>query len=68
MPLFRLPACVATAFLQLAQWLDHRSAVRLPLLLYGILFARGRRTVTSWFRAAGVTDTRSATVTPSSSP
>jgi SRSO17 transposase len=56
MPLSRLPACVATAFLDLAQWLDRRSAVRLPLLLYGILLAKGRRTVTSWFRAAGITD------------
>src|SRR5204863_206403 len=28
----------------------------LPRLLLGILFARGRRTVTSWFRAAGITD------------
>jgi hypothetical protein len=27
----------------------------LPLLLAGILFARGRRTVTSWFRAAAIT-------------
>ena len=25
-----------------------------PVLLLGILFARGRRTVTSWFRAAGI--------------
>jgi SRSO17 transposase len=56
MPLSRLPAFLASAFRDLAQWLDRRSAVRLPLLLYGILFAKGRRTVTSWFRAAGVTD------------
>jgi len=56
MPLFRLPAFVARAFLDLAHWLDRRNAVRLPLLLYGILFAKGRRTVTSWFRAAGITD------------
>src|SRR5215831_16149177 len=56
MPLFRLPAFVARAFLDLAHWLDRRNAVRLPLLLYGILVAKGRRTVTSWFRAAGITD------------
>jgi SRSO17 transposase len=56
MLLSRLPAFVATAFLELAHWLDRRSAVRLPLLLYGLLFAKGRRTVTSWFRAAGITD------------
>ena len=56
MPLLPLPAFLATAFLDLAHWLDRRSAARLPLLLYGILFAKGRRTVTSWFRAAGITD------------
>jgi DDE superfamily endonuclease len=56
MPLSRLPALVASAFLHLAHWLDRRSAARLPRLLVGILFARGRRTVTSWFRAAGITD------------
>src|SRR5712691_11430718 len=28
----------------------------LPLLLWGLLFARGRRTVTSWFKAAGIRD------------
>jgi hypothetical protein len=37
-----------------AHWLDKRTAVRLPLVLAGILFARGCRTVTSWFRAAGI--------------
>jgi hypothetical protein len=47
---------LATAFADLAHWLDKRSAARVPLLLFGILFARGRRTVTSWFRAAGITD------------
>jgi hypothetical protein len=29
---------------------------RLPVLLVGILFAHGRRTVTTWLRAAGVSD------------
>jgi hypothetical protein len=56
MPLSRLPALVASAFLGLAHWLDRRSAARLPRLLVGLLFARGRRTVTSWFRAAGIAD------------
>jgi len=56
MPLSHLPASLTTAFAALAHWLDRRSAARLPLLLWGILFARGRRTVTSWFRAAGITD------------
>jgi hypothetical protein len=55
MSLSRLPALVATIFCNLAAWLDRRSAARLPVLLVGILFASGRRTVTSWFRAAGIT-------------
>ena len=29
---------------------------RLPVLLVGILFARGRRTVTTWLRSVGVSD------------
>src|SRR5271155_2956438 len=55
MPLSCLPALLTSCFAQLAYWLDRRSATRLPRLLRGILFARGRRTVTSWFRAAGIT-------------
>lgn len=55
MALSHLPASVSKAFGRLAHWLDPRSAARLPLLLLGILFASERRTVTSWFRAAGVT-------------
>lgn len=38
----------------LAAGLHARNRWRLPLLLMGILFAQGRRTVTSWLRAAGV--------------
>lgn len=34
--------------------LDPRSAPRLAKLLLGVLLARGRRTVTSWIRAAGL--------------
>jgi DDE superfamily endonuclease len=34
--------------------LDRRSAPRLVLLFLGALLARGRRTVTSWIRAAGL--------------
>ena len=56
MPFSHLPALLASAFLDLAHWLHKRSAARLPQLLLGILFARGRRTVTAWFRAAGITD------------
>jgi DDE superfamily endonuclease len=55
MALSHLPASVANAFCNLAHWLDRRSAARLPLLLLGLLFASGRRTVTSWFRGAGIT-------------
>ncbi len=38
----------------LAAGLHARSRWRLPVLLIGILFAGGRRTVTSWLRAAGI--------------
>ena len=55
MALSHLPASVANAFGQLAHWLDRRSAARLPILMLGMLFASHRRTVTSWFRAAGIT-------------
>jgi len=51
----RLPAIVSTFFLALASWLDKRTAARLPAILTGALFAKGRRTVTSWLRPAGVT-------------
>src|SRR5262245_10063098 len=37
-----------------ASILDPRSAPRLALLLLGAVLARGRRTVTSWIRAAGL--------------
>lgn len=40
----------------LAAGLHGRCRWRLGVLLPGILFAAGRRTVTSWLRAAGVTD------------
>jgi hypothetical protein len=36
--------------------LHSRTQWRLPLVLLGLLFARGRRTVTSWLRAQGITD------------
>lgn len=39
----------------LAAGLHARNRWRLPVLLAGILFAFGRRTVTTWLRAAGVT-------------
>ena len=43
-------------FARLAAALDRRSAVRLVLLFVGALLARGRRTVTSWIRAAKLSD------------
>ena len=42
--------------LWLAAGLHARNRWRLPLLLMGILFAQGRRTVTTWLRAAGISD------------
>lgn len=48
-------------FSQLADLLDSRSAPRLIRLFLGALLAAGRRTVTSWLRAAGIRcDFRSA--------
>jgi hypothetical protein len=41
-------------FSHLAAALDPRSAPRLAWLLVGAVLARGRRTVTSWIRAAGL--------------
>src|SRR5271157_5591231 len=38
----------------LAAGLHARHRWRLPVLLLGILFARGRRTVTTWLRAVGI--------------
>jgi hypothetical protein len=59
-----LPALLTSTFHPLACWLQRRSAVRLPLLLCGLLCAHGRRTVTSWFRAAGIAaDYRPASAT-----
>src|ERR1700761_7988055 len=43
-------------FTRLASVLDRRSAPRLALLFLGAILARGRRTVTSWIRAAGLSD------------
>jgi DDE superfamily endonuclease len=55
MPLSQLPAVLSACFHDLCAALDRRSTPRLFTLFCGALFARGRRTVTSWFRAAGVT-------------
>lgn len=55
MLLSHLPAFLSAWFAAGGALLDQRSALRLPLLLLGVLLAKGRRTVTSWFRAAGIT-------------
>jgi DDE superfamily endonuclease len=56
MPLSYLPARLSAWLTEITAALDPRSAPRLLALFVGALFARGRRTVTSWFRAAGITD------------
>lgn len=43
-------------FDRLAAALDKRSAPRLALLFLGAVIARGRRTVTTWIRGAGLSD------------
>jgi hypothetical protein len=59
-----LPTSLTRVFSHFAHWLDKRTAARLPLVLTGLLFARGCRTVTSWFRAADIgTDFRQGYVT-----
>ncbi len=55
MPFSQLPTQLASWLEALTSPLDKRSAPRFLLLLLGALFAKGRRTVTSWFRAAGIT-------------
>jgi DDE superfamily endonuclease len=56
MPLSHLPTVLSAWLSQIVGVLDRRSAPRLLRLFLGALFARGRRTVTSWFRAAGISD------------
>jgi hypothetical protein len=55
MPFSGLPAFVASCLRRLSTALDARSAARLPVLLVGLLLAKGRRTCTAWFRACGIT-------------
>lgn len=55
MPLSHLPHRLSCWFRSFAHCLHPFSAARLLLLFVGILFAGRRRTVTSWFRAAGIT-------------
>jgi DDE superfamily endonuclease len=50
-----LPGLLAAWIATLAEHLHGRNAWRLQRLVVGIILAQGRRTVTSWFRAAGIT-------------
>jgi len=54
MPSSHLTTPLCDWFLRLAAALDPRSAPRLALLFLGAILAKGRRTVTSWIRAAGL--------------
>ncbi|QDV34983.1 IS701 family transposase [Tautonia plasticadhaerens] len=51
-----LPPAPCQWFPWLAAALDRRSAPRLALLFLGAVLARGRRTVTTWIRAAKLSD------------
>jgi hypothetical protein len=51
---WHLPPDVALWIAHLASALHGRLAFRFGILFTGLLFARGRRTVTSWLRAAGI--------------
>jgi hypothetical protein len=52
----QLSPWLSRVFARFACGLDRRTALRLPLLLLGILLASARRTATAWFRAVGITD------------
>jgi len=55
MALWTFPLDVVALIERCTEALHARTAHRLAPLLQGLLWARGRRTVTSWLRAAGVT-------------
>lgn len=57
----RNPYCIRRLPVEWSEWiellspaLDSRTAWRLPIVLAGLLLARGRRTVTTWLRAQGI--------------
>ncbi len=54
MATWQLPSEVGSWISTLSDRLDKRDAHRLLPILTGILFGQGRRTVTSWLRAAGI--------------
>src|SRR3954452_19458568 len=51
-----IPAPRCQWFSALAKALDPRSARRLAALFLGLILARGRRTLSSWIRAAGLSN------------
>jgi hypothetical protein len=55
MSLSHLPPWLSRAFNRFGSCLDQRTALRVPVLMLGMVFASGRRTATSWFRAGGIT-------------
>lgn len=55
-PAVPLRGGIATITDSMGRMLDARIAFRLPIVIAGIMVARGRRTAASWFRAAGVKD------------
>ena len=51
-----LLGAMAQVVASMTRILDARSGFRLPILIAGAMIAGGRRTASSWFRAAGVRD------------
>ena len=51
-----LPVTLSRWLVRLASVLDRRAAPRFAALLLGVLLATGRRTVSSWIRASGQSD------------
>ena len=54
MATWQLPAELSSWIASLSGVLDARIEWRLRSMLVGLLFARGRRTITNWLRAIGV--------------
>jgi DDE superfamily endonuclease len=54
MAIWQLPKELVAWISHMASWLHARLAFRLLPLFTGLLLARGRRTVASWLRAAGI--------------
>jgi hypothetical protein len=51
-----LVGSIAGIIASMSQLLDTRNGFRLPIVIAGAMLATGRRTASSWFRAAGVKD------------